>query len=366
MSNRYFFTGFPGFIASSLIRQIIRDRYGEIEHIYLLVLPNLLDTVREQVVRIAAEENLPFERFSLITGDITKPDLAIHPEMGTQLRNDVTHVFHLAAVYDLAVPQDIAYNVNVNGTRNVNEWILSLHHIERYIYFSTAYVSGTREGRIFETELEMNQSFKNHYESTKYEAEKLVRDIMSRVPTTIIRPGIVKGNSKTGETIKFDGPYFILNVFDKVRLLPLIPYLGAGEAEGNFVPVDYVLNATIYLGHAKAGIGKTYHLTDPKPYRMKEVYRFILQEYLGKLPRGSIPLAAAKGFLSIPALRRWLRIEKESLDYLSCMASYDCTQAQNDLKGSGIVCPDFKDTVESMVRFYERHKNDANKQLTIT
>jgi nucleoside-diphosphate-sugar epimerase len=365
MSNCYFFTGFPGFIASSLIRQIIRDRYNEIEHIYLLVLPNLLEKAREQAENIAAEERLPFERFSLISGDITKTDLNIHPELVAQLHNDVTHVFHLAAVYDLAVPQDIAYNVNVNGTKNVNEWILKLHNIERYIYFSTAYVSGTREGRILETELEMNQSFKNHYESTKYEAEKLVREVMGSVPTTIIRPGIVKGNSKTGETIKFDGPYFILNVFDKVRMLPLIPYLGAGEAEGNFVPVDYVLSATIYLGHANAGIGKTYHLTDPKPYRMKDVYRFILHEYLGKKPIGTIPLAAAKGFLSIPALRQWLRIEKESLDYLSCMASYDCTQAQNDLMGSGIVCPDFKDTVGSMVHFYEKHKNDSTRQLTI-
>ncbi|KIL37043.1 3-beta hydroxysteroid dehydrogenase [Cohnella kolymensis] len=366
MSRCYFFTGFPGFIASSLIRQIIRDHHAAIGHIYLLVLPDLLEKAREEVQRVSAEEGLPFERFSLISGDITKPDLDILPERNGLLQHEVTHVFHLAAVYDLAVPRQIAFNVNVNGTRNVNDWVQGLHNIERYVYFSTAYVSGTREGRILESELDRDQSFKNHYESTKFEAEMLVRQVMGKVPTTIIRPGIVKGNSQTGETIKFDGPYFILNVFDKVRFLPLIPYLGAGEAEGNFVPVDYVLSATIYLGHANAGIGKTYHLTDPKPYRMKDVYRFLLAEYLGKEPIGTIPLAAAKGFLSIPALRKWLRIEKESLDYLACMAAYDCTQAQNDLRGSGIVCPDFKDTVGSMVQFYERHKNDTNKQLRIS
>jgi nucleoside-diphosphate-sugar epimerase len=364
VANVYFFTGFPGFIATSLIRQMIRQRC-EIKHLYLLVFPSFMQKAKEEVEKLAKEENASLQQFTLIPGDITKMNMALDPEINRELQENVTHAFHLAAIYDLAVPKDIAFNVNVNGTKNVNDWIMKLERIQRYVYFSTAYVSGTREGRILETELERKQSFKNHYESTKYEAEKLVRGIMDKVPTTIIRPGIVKGHSQTGETIKFDGPYFFLNFFDKLRFLPIIPFLGTGEAEGNFVPVDYVLDATLYLAHEDCGIGKTYHLTDPRPYRMKEVYRMVMKEYLGREPVGTIPLSAAKWFLSIPAIRRWVRVEKESLDYLHCKAEYDCSQAQNDLRESGIVCPDFQQTLGPMIAFYERHKHDPQKQLRI-
>lgn len=63
------------------------------------------------------------------------------------------------------------------------------------MYFSTAYVSGNRTGLIRETELQMGQQFKNHYEETKYKAEVLVQELKD-VPYTIIRPGITVGNSK--------------------------------------------------------------------------------------------------------------------------------------------------------------------------
>lgn len=123
------------------------------------------------------------------------------------------------------MPEPLAERVNVHGTNQVNEWVQTLPNLQRYIYFSTAYVSGTREGRIYEEELEMHQTFRNHYERTKYDAEVLVDRLKEMVPTTIIRPGIVKGHSETGETIKFDGLYFMLNMYDKLSFLPAIPYL---------------------------------------------------------------------------------------------------------------------------------------------
>ncbi|WP_017753948.1 SDR family oxidoreductase [Calidifontibacillus oryziterrae] len=364
MANTYFFTGFPGFIATSLIKQLIHDGY-KFERIYLLVLPNIYEKAKQEVDKISKEENTDINKLVVIQGDITKPNLSINEETNLELQKTVTHVFHLAAIYDLAVPKELAENVNVNGTKNVNEWALTLHKIDRYVYFSTSYVAGTREGKILETELVMNQTFKNHYERTKYEAEVLVQEMANSIPTTIIRPGIVVGNSITGETIKFDGPYFILNFFDRLRFLPFIPYLGRGEAEGNFVPVDYIFSATIYLGHANVGIGKTYQLTDPNPYKVKEVYRMLMKEYLGMEPFGTIPLSVAKWFLSYSIFRKWLRVEKEALDYFTCMAQYDCTEAHNDLKGSGISCPDFKDVIPTMVKFYKAHKNEIDKQLKI-
>jgi hypothetical protein len=77
--------------------------------------------------------------------------------------------------------------------------------------------------------------------------------------------GLVKGHSNTGETIKFDGPYFIMNFLERLKFLPLIPRLGKGEAYVNLVPIDYIIQATAYLSQLDQAAGKTYHLTDPPP-----------------------------------------------------------------------------------------------------
>jgi nucleoside-diphosphate-sugar epimerase len=215
-----------------------------------------------------------------------------------------------------------------------------------------------------ETELDCGQSFKNFYESTKFEAEVLVQKIRDKVPATIIRPGIVMGDSKTGETVKFDGPYFIMRFLDKFAKWP-IPYIGRGEALINLVPVDYVVDAACYLAHHPKGEDKVYHLTDPRPYRAKDAYRMICEALIGKKPTFTLPTPLVYGLLSFPAFRRWVMVEKETIDYLNLKAEYDCTQALNDLEGSGVVCPDFPDYIKVAVEFYEQHRHDPDKMILV-
>ena len=93
---------------------------------------------------------------------------------------------------------EVAQRVNVDGTGNVLDFCLAAKDLERLAYVSTAYVAGKRTGVVYEHELVMGQEFKNHYESTKFQAEVWVRDEFDRVPTTILRPAIVVGDSVYG------------------------------------------------------------------------------------------------------------------------------------------------------------------------
>lgn len=365
MKYSFFITGFPGFLASSLLEQLIIDHQSNINHIYLLVLPSQEKVANETLNNIKQVSITTIEQFTIVIGDITKDNLSIDSKLMQDLKHNVTHVFHLAAIYDLAVPKDIAYEVNVNGTSNMAKWVREFPKLIRYIYFSTAYVSGTREGKIYEHELVAGQDFRNHYEHTKYLAEIIVQKDMEEIPTTIIRPGVVKGHSVTGETNKFDGLYFMLNVLDKLRFLPVIPYFGRGTPEGNFVPSDYVLKATSYLAINPIGNGKIYHLTDPKPYQMWEIQKMLTEEFLGKVPRVRIPIPATKAALRIKPIRRLLRAEAEAMDYFIIHSSYDASQAVEDLQKAGIKCPDLKDTLKSMVSYYRKYKDDKNKHITI-
>ena len=358
--KRMVFTGFPGFIATRLMETCAKQGWG----LAAIVLPSEMEKAQKQAIRI--EEQIGCGPIRLLPGDITVEGLNLSSEDRSWLKNQQLIFWHLAAIYDLAVPRDIAEKVNILGTQNVNDLVKTLAKLERYMYFSTAYVAGTREGLLLESELIRPESFKNHYEETKFEAELLVEPLKKEVPTTIIRPGIVRGHSESGETSKFDGPYFFLNMIDRMKHLPAIPYIGHSNTVINVVPVDYILDATVYLSELKKAESATIHLTDPNPHPVEEVYRAMVHAMTGRYPKGRIPKKLAALSMSMSALRKYLGVEAETLDYMDWQAQFDTQNAQSLLTGSGIHPADFLETIPSMVAFYNEHKRDPNYHVTIT
>jgi len=357
----HFFTGFPGFISSQLIREIFRK--NQAQEVVVIVLAGELVKANIEKDSIIAE--FPNGLIRIVEGDITLPNLGLENQTVQEVVPQIEVLWHLAAIYDLAVPRDIAWKVNVHGTTMVNDFVRSLPNLRRYMYFSTAYVAGTREGVLKENELVRPPAFKNYYEETKYEAEHRVEDLKSEIPLTIIRPGIVRGHSETGETIKFDGPYFFLNMVDKLKWLPFIPYIGQSTSTINVVPVDYIINASTYLVDEKCAEGKTLHLTDPNPHPVQEVYQTMVKLLTSQSPKGQLPLILAKVSLRVPFIRKKLGVEQETLDYLTWNAHFDTTEAVAILTKGGITCPDFIDTMPIMIDFYLAHKEEKNYQIKI-
>lgn len=355
------FTGFPGFIARQIMQELIDQ--NKVEKIYAVVLSSQMKIAKEisqEIMKVS-----PHVSIQLVEGDITYPGLDIDTVELETLHREVDTVWHLAAIYDLAVARDAAWKVNVHGTYHVNDFVKNFPHLKRYMYFSTAYVAGTRDGLLSESELIRPKAFKNYYEETKYEAEVLVEKLKDTVPTTIIRPGIVRGHSVTGETIKFDGPYFFINMIDKLRKLPLIPYVGKSQSLINVVPIDFIIKAVVNCSENEKAIGKTIHLTDPNPHPVEEVYRHMVWNVTGKWPKGRIPLALAKTGLKLKVVRKKLGVEKETLDYLTWTAQFDTAVAEEVLSGSGIQCADFIESLPSMLAFYELHKKDRSYHISI-
>jgi thioester reductase-like protein len=283
-------TGFPGFIGRRLVRRLV----GDGARVVALVEPRMADKARE----------IAPDGVEVVEGDITERHLGLDDATWERLTGEVTHVFHLAAVYDLAVPAEIAQRVNVDGTGNVLELCRAAGSLERLAYVSTAYVAGKRTGTIYEHELVMGQDFKNHYESTKFQAEVWVRELMDRVPTTILRPAIVVGDSQTGETEKFDGPYFILRTIAAMeRLGRPVRQFGRSEATFNVVPVDYVVAAIAASASAPETAGETLHLVDPDPLSTRELFCALSREYAGRDPKGKLSPKLVANSLRIPGVR---------------------------------------------------------------
>lgn len=358
----HLFTGFPGFIATQLIKELIRK--GQLEKLYALVQESELAhaTSNAEAIMKELDVDIPIE---IIQGDITLENLGMNERSFDKIQGEKITIWHLAAIYDLAVKEEIAWKVNVDGTKIVCDFARNHPAIERLIYFSTAYVAGGREGLLLETELMRPQSFKNHYEETKFEAELIVEQLKSEVAVTIIRPGIVRGHSKTGVTTKFDGPYFFMNMIDRLKWMPVIPYVGKSNAHINVVPIDYIIEASVYLAGNEEATGHTVHLTDPSPHPVEEVYRAMVIEITGKEPKGRFPRTIAEKGLTSKRLQRKLGVEAESLDYLTWNATFDTTHAERLLLGSGIVCADFIQSIPAMTEFYKENKSNANFHISI-
>jgi thioester reductase-like protein len=348
-------TGFPGFIGRRLVRKLLEEDAAS--RVVALVEERMLDSAREVAAGIDAE------RIELVAGDIADRRLGLDDETYDRLRGEVRRVFHLAAIYDLAVPIEVAQRVNVDGTGNVLEFCLAADGLERLAYVSTAYVAGLRTGVVYEHELVMGQDFKNHYESTKFQAEVWVQRLMDRVPTTILRPAIVVGDSRTGETEKFDGPYYLLRAIAQAeRAGRPIAQFGKADTPFNVVPVDYVVDAMAAAAAEPRAEGETLHLVDPEPLVTRDLVTALSKAYAGRPPKGRIPpelVAAALGLKPVRTLMGGT--PRESIAYLSHPVVFDTRRVTDLLGAQGLRPPSFSDYSDVLVRYFREHEDDPAK-----
>jgi thioester reductase-like protein len=346
-------TGFPGFIGRRLARRLLEA--DPKLRVVALVEPRMLDAAR------SVAEGIDPERLEILSGDISDGRLGLEDADYARLTAEVGVVYHLAAIYNLAVPAAVAQKVNVEGTANVLTFCRHAEKLQRLAYVSTAYVAGKRTGVVYEHELAMGQGFKNHYESTKFQAEVWVQDLMDEIPTTILRPAIVVGDSQTGETEKFDGPYYFLRTISRARAFGLrAAQFGRASAAFNVVPVDYIVQAIVAAAADPATAGEVLHLVDPEPLSTRDLVTVLSREYAGVPPRGNIPPAVADAALRLPFMRELLGgTPRESVVYMNHPVVYDARRAVELLAPHDLVPPRFADYVGPVVRFFAEHEHDA-------
>ncbi len=346
-----FMTGFPGFIAERLVALLA----GSDVQLFLLVQPEFVEKAIQDVERIAAATTTPLEHFVVVKGDITKPHLGIEPEDLKVFREETTDIFHLAAIYDLEVGKNAAMAVNVEGTKNINDFARTIENLDRYNYISTCYVAGARKGRILETELEHNEGFLNFYEESKYLAEIEVEKLKQEINVTIYRPSVVVGDSKTGETSKYDGIYYLIKyLMRKPELLRMIN-VGNRDVRLNLVPVDFVAAAIGELSSDEKAIGKTIALADPRPLTTQELFDVIAEKLSGKRSAWNPPVNLVRMFLSSAISPKITGLPLSAVPYFYTPKTYDTAVADELLQTHEIVCPDFREYVGNLIDFVKKH-----------
>jgi long-chain acyl-CoA synthetase len=255
-------TGATGFLGAQVARRILSNT----DHLVVaLVRARDTEEARQRLERAwwdwpEAVATIG-DRVEPVAADLTLPLLGLAPEAWTALAHRVTHVVHTAADLRFDGALDQMRRSNVQGTAHLLALARSAHAhhgLSRFAHVSTAYVAGGRSGEVAEEELTDRFGFSNTYEQTKYEGETLVRQSMGAFPVSVFRPGMVVGDSRTGEIRCFNTIYVPLRMYlsGRLKLIPAAPALRV-----NMVPVDYVADAVARLAFDERAVGLTFHLT---------------------------------------------------------------------------------------------------------
>src|SRR6266480_1260853 len=265
----YFVTGATGFIGRRLVERLLDKRPGKV---YVLV----RESSRGRLDDLIAHWGLTIgstaaKRVEPVHGDLRRPLLGLEQEQVAELRGKIVHFLHLAAVYDMTAAEELNTAVNVGGTTHAVELarMLEAKHLH---HVSSIAVAGTYNGVFEESMFDEGQKLPSPYHLTKFESERIVRE-QPYVPWRVYRPGIVVGDSHTGEMDKIDGPYYFFKAIQRMRrLLPeWVPLVGLDLGHTNVVPVDWVAGALEHVAHEPGLDGKAFHLTDPRPQRVDEL-----------------------------------------------------------------------------------------------
>jgi len=334
-----FFTGYPGFLGSELLPRLLR-RDPEATAL-CLVQPKFAAMARERARPLG-------ERVRFVEGDITAPIEAP--------ADDVVAIYHLAAIYDLSVKRGLAMRVNVLGTKNVLDFAERCRALRRFDYVSTCYVSGSHSGLFRESDLDVGQRFNNYYEETKFLAEVEVRK-RGGLPATVYRPAVVVGDSATGATQKFDGPYFVMQWLLRQPRLAFLPVVGRpSRYTFNVVPRDFIVDALEALTGRDETIGGTFQLADPEPMTVDQTIDCIGRATGRTIIRVPLTLGIAKFAIDhVPGVYRLMRIPSPAVDYFVHPTSYDTANATAALAAAGIRVPRFREYAPRLVEFVRAH-----------
>jgi NAD(P)-dependent dehydrogenase (short-subunit alcohol dehydrogenase family) len=359
----YFVTGATGFIGRNLAEQLL-EREGTI---FVLIREGSKGRLEELRNRWGVDEH----QVVGITGDLSERCLGVSEDDLGRLRGRIDHLFHLAAIYDMTADAESQRVANVEGTRHMVEFAHAVGAGCVHMVSSIA-AAGLYQGTWREDMFEEAQNLDTHpYFRTKHESEGVVRHECER-PWRVYRPGIVVGNSETGEMDKVDGPYYFFKLIRRIRntIPQWMPMPGIEGREINIVPVDFVVRAMDHIAHLEGLDGRAFSLTDPKPPTAGEVIDIFARA--AHAPKSSVRVPAGAVEALEPLVRMGVSvtplgaalservledfgIPRSVLVYVNYPTHFDSRQAEAALAGTDIRVPPLEAYAGKLWDYWERH-----------
>jgi thioester reductase-like protein len=291
-------------------------------------------------------------RVQAIAADLQAPNLGLTPTRRDELAARTGTIVHCAASVSFAMPLDESRAINVDGTRRVLALAgraQAAGALQRFAHVSTAYVAGLHDGTFTEDDHDLGQSFRNAYEQSKFEAERVVR-AQTALPWTVLRPSIVVGDRRSGWTAAFNVLYGPLRAFSR-GLYPTVPAFP--EARVDAVSVDYVADAIFELCRNGRGSQDTYTLAAGDRASALMDLTVLASRYFDRPPPEMLePAAFAKAAERLAPERR-AALERSSVyfPYFAVRTAFDVSRARERLEPRGISATKLEDYLDTLLAF---------------
>lgn len=331
-------TGATGFVGMEVLARVLEHTDRDV--VALVRAPDddaaqvrmdeLLDTL------VAPAERPHRDRVRAVASDLEAPCLGLSAQMRERIVASISAVVHCAASISFTLPIEEARRINVGGTREVVELATEARRrggLERFVHVSTAYVAGDRVGRVNEHEGDVGQGFRNTYERTKLEGEKVVTD--SGLPAAILRPSVIVGDSVTGWTQAFNVIYWPLQAFAR-GLFPTVPADPAACLD--IVPVDVVADALLELLRGPVRSGAFHVVAGDRAPTNEQLATLAAAAFDAQPPRFVGPGEDTRAEQRAGAL----------LPYFHVRCTFDARRAREQL---GAMAPPIEDYFSSLMRY---------------
>lgn len=337
------FIGGTGFIGQRLVRKL----YSSGQNIFLVV----RSESQEKARRMFAD----LEGITFLRGDIENTDILADVAQVNKAGEQIECVIHMAANYKLDISSKEAYLQNVVGTQNVLKFLPRLKNLKYFHYFSTYAVNQKVEGKFGENDLiGENSSFFDQYAKSKNNAEHIVRKLVPKdISTVIHRPGIIVGDSQTGERDKEDGPYYFFNFINETKkfssIAERIKYLPLPVMAQSFMPVlpvDTLVEwSSRIILEPKGGQLSCYHLVPKTKIRTKDFLQHSIELLNSPLKIVSLPVTQI-----FPPAFKLLKLPEQLVFYMKYQGELERKQLDQDYPD--LTEPDYKTYLPILLKSY--------------
>jgi len=259
-----FLTGATGYIGSYVAAGLLEQHPKE--RLALLVRAKNPAEAEERLWK-SMQLHMDFERFielvrtrcDLYLGDLTLPQLGLAPDARDALVKSMDSVLHVAASLNRKSSK-ACFNVNLRGTLAVIKLARDAqdhHGLRRFTDISTVAVCGERQDEVVteDNTVDWDRSDYDPYARTKKFCEHMLHELLPDVPSVVLRPSIVLGDSRFPQTTQFD----MVRAFVMLAQLRVLPFKPDWRLD--IVPADYVSKAIVHIHQAERPKYSAYNLS---------------------------------------------------------------------------------------------------------